>query len=354
MLGKKTNVASFSKEKLMQVKQEYQMYRDDLAWKLFLAPAIIYFAWARALTLDGRDPAAFLGFATPSWLVALVKHLFVPTPKIAINTKLAPFMTGCVSLSQPSPRLPGTPPTPRHTPPWTTDSSLQMKKNLYAAPPPPHPPLCSSFLPFVMTAVQCLLTWTLVGYTSLALRENVLRVNGSSIRKWWIYHHYLSIVLVLAALTLPVDSAVVQEFMGPLLALIAFQGFVMIIQNWYTRRRLYAHIAVGRASAMDIAARDTRTSLLIVYPVVFAFQVYEGALGWAIFDRFWRTFLDPRGFVDYSGPECKGMGACAALVDLRAMRTLAFVGALLILLSAGNIHGTLVTLLSRILRTKRR
>ncbi|CAI7759159.1 unnamed protein product [Closterium sp. NIES-54] len=31
--------------------------------------------------------------------------------------------------------------------------------------------------------------WLLLFYTSLALRENILRINGSDIRPWWIYHH---------------------------------------------------------------------------------------------------------------------------------------------------------------------
>lgn len=50
------------------------------------------------------------------------------------------------------------------------------------------------FLPF--GTGRCWLLWF---YTSLALRENVLRLNGSSIRKWWIRHHYYSMLLALTA-----------------------------------------------------------------------------------------------------------------------------------------------------------
>ena len=36
------------------------------------------------------------------------------------------------------------------------------------------------------------LCWLLYYYASLALRENILKVNGSNIATWWISHHYIS------------------------------------------------------------------------------------------------------------------------------------------------------------------
>lgn len=35
--------------------------------------------------------------------------------------------------------------------------------------------------------------WLLYYYVTLALRENILNVNGSFIKPWWILHHYVSI-----------------------------------------------------------------------------------------------------------------------------------------------------------------
>lgn len=46
----------------------------------------------------------------------------------------------------------------------------------------------------------------------LAIRENVLRVNGSNIRNWWIRHHYYSVALALTVLTMPFDSPACQAF----------------------------------------------------------------------------------------------------------------------------------------------
>ncbi|XP_028098081.1 uncharacterized protein LOC114297792 isoform X2 [Camellia sinensis] len=43
--------------------------------------------------------------------------------------------------------------------------------------------------------------WLLILYTGLALRENILRVNGSDIRPWWIKHHYFAMAMALISLT---------------------------------------------------------------------------------------------------------------------------------------------------------
>ncbi|KAL2652114.1 hypothetical protein R1flu_020242 [Riccia fluitans] len=49
--------------------------------------------------------------------------------------------------------------------------------------------------------LQLYQAWLLFFYTSLALRENILRVNGSDIRPWWVYHHYCAMVMALISLT---------------------------------------------------------------------------------------------------------------------------------------------------------
>ena len=55
-------------------------------------------------------------------------------------------------------------------------------------------------------ALQCFIVWLLYFYCSMALRENVLMVNGSNIRPWWIRHHYWSIFTCFLFLTIPIDS----------------------------------------------------------------------------------------------------------------------------------------------------
>ncbi len=53
---------------------------------------------------------------------------------------------------------------------------------------------------------QCYLAWLAYFYLAMALRENVLVMNGSSIRSWWIQHHYWSAATVLLLLSLPINS----------------------------------------------------------------------------------------------------------------------------------------------------
>lgn len=49
-------------------------------------------------------------------------------------------------------------------------------------------------------------------------RGGGLQLNGSSIRQWWIQHHYCSMVTTLIIVTLPVDSPAVQTFVFRLLS----------------------------------------------------------------------------------------------------------------------------------------
>ncbi|KAL0730802.1 hypothetical protein Bca4012_026896 [Brassica carinata] len=49
--------------------------------------------------------------------------------------------------------------------------------------------------------VQLYEAWLLFLYAGLAMRENVLRANGSDIRPWWLYHHYCAMGMALVSLT---------------------------------------------------------------------------------------------------------------------------------------------------------
>jgi hypothetical protein len=130
-------------------------------------------------------------------------------------------------------------------------------------------------LPLCLQAYWCWLLWF---YTSLALRENVLRVNGSSIRDWWIRHHYYAIALMLTVLTMPQDSRAAAAFTERFLWWAAAQGGVMVLQNRYQRKRTYTRIALGRASAMDVASGEaggTSGQLRLLFPLLFALQAAQ-------------------------------------------------------------------------------
>ncbi|KAH7306366.1 hypothetical protein KP509_22G007900 [Ceratopteris richardii] len=93
--------------------------------------------------------------------------------------------------------------------------------------------------------------WLLLFYTSLALRENILRVNGSNIRPWWVYHHYCAMLMAVVALTWDIRGQYPvckekQREVNLFLIWAVMQGGAMLLQNRYQRQRLYTRIALGK------------------------------------------------------------------------------------------------------------
>ncbi|XP_062224368.1 uncharacterized protein LOC133922863 [Phragmites australis] len=135
-------------------------------------------------------------------------------------------------------------------------------------------------------AVQLYQAWLLFLYTSFALRENVLIVNGSDIRPWWIYHHYLAMLMALVSLTWEIkgqpDCSSKQKGVQLFLRWAIMQGIAMHLQNRYQRQRLRTRIALGKAKRMDVVAGETagvEGQLLLLYPVLFILQGFEAYVG---------------------------------------------------------------------------
>jgi hypothetical protein len=70
---------------------------------------------------------------------------------------------------------------------------------------------------------------------SLALRENILQVNGSRIQNWWIYHHYVTTVAVITSWTLE------HEHESPWSALLASR---CVVQRYVTPFRVVVVVVV--------------------------------------------------------------------------------------------------------------
>ncbi|KAF5184517.1 Transmembrane protein, partial [Thalictrum thalictroides] len=128
--------------------------------------------------------------------------------------------------------------------------------------------------------VQLYQAWLLFLYTSLALRENILRVNGSDIRSWWICHHYCAMVMALVSLTWEIkgqpDCSHMQSAVQLFLLWAVMQGVAMLLQNRYQRQRLYTRIALGKAKRMDVVWGETagvEGQLLLLCPILFVLQV---------------------------------------------------------------------------------
>jgi len=96
--------------------------------------------------------------------------------------------------------------------------------------------------------------WLLYYYTTLALRENILKVNGSNINYWWIIHHYLSMAISICILTWGPESTNYIHFLPQFLLFSLLQGAVQVMQNIYQSSKLYNLIAMGKAGRMDVTS----------------------------------------------------------------------------------------------------
>lgn len=68
-------------------------------------------------------------------------------------------------------------------------------------------------------------------YIAMASREGILLLNGSSIRSWWIWHHYLAAFTCIIFLMMPVDSPAVQRYVEGWLHWTVAQAVLMLAQN---------------------------------------------------------------------------------------------------------------------------
>ncbi|KAG6633803.1 hypothetical protein CIPAW_12G073700 [Carya illinoinensis] len=134
--------------------------------------------------------------------------------------------------------------------------------------------------------VQLYQAWLLFLYTGLALRENILRENGSDIHPWWIYHHYCAMIMALVSLTWEVkgqpNCAQKQRGVQLFLQWAMMQGVAMLLQNRYQRQRLYTRIALGKAKRMDVVWGETAGvdgQLWLLCPILFILQGFEAYVG---------------------------------------------------------------------------
>ena len=197
-----------------------------------------------------------------------------------------------------------------------------------------------SFRPLIMSGIQVFLAWLCYCYIALALRENVLYVNGSNIRSWWITHHYLSMLTCLLMLSLPVDSPAFTMFCGKLLRWSAFQGIVMLVQNRYQKRRMYTRIALGKNSAMDVVTGESsgmQGQLLLLYPMLFLLQFWQIVIGSEVAVTMAPAFASAEDWLDPGDRE----------LDLKGRRGVFVAGVLFCWMGLLNFFHTVVTILDK-------
>uniref|UniRef100_A0A8C2JF08 Zgc:103681 n=1 Tax=Cyprinus carpio TaxID=7962 RepID=A0A8C2JF08_CYPCA len=100
--------------------------------------------------------------------------------------------------------------------------------------------------------VDALLNFLLVWYyCTLTIRESILISNGSRIKGWWVFHHYISTFLSGVMLTWP-DGETYQSFRNQFLAYCLYQSFVQYLQYYYQSGCLYRLKALGERHNLDL------------------------------------------------------------------------------------------------------
>ncbi len=133
--------------------------------------------------------------------------------------------------------------------------------------------------------------WLIYYYMTLALRENILQANGSSIKNWWIYHHYISIFIGVIMLLYP--HPLIDRHITYFLYFAFVQGLVMFFQNLYQSKRIYVRKSLGKAKAIDVDSTETLVEkpmdLKWLVPMLYGLYLCELFFSsWCMFD-YWRN-----------------------------------------------------------------
>ncbi|XP_074106082.1 transmembrane protein 120 homolog [Cotesia typhae] len=123
-----------------------------------------------------------------------------------------------------------------------------------------------------------LLVWY---YCTLTIRESILKVNGSRIKGWWRFHHFLSTVVSGLLLVWP-NTGPWYAFRGQFMWFNVYISFVQYLQFRYQHGVLYRLKALGERHNMDITIEGFHSwmwrGLSFLLPFLFIgyfFQLYN-------------------------------------------------------------------------------
>ncbi|XP_068441446.1 ion channel TACAN-like [Clinocottus analis] len=145
---------------------------------------------------------------------------------------------------------------------------------------------------FLDAILNFLLVWY---YCTLTIRESILIANGSRIKGWWVFHHYISAFLSGVMLTWP-DGILYKTFRNQFLAYSLYQSFVQCLQCYYQSGCLYRLRALGERHNMDLTVEGFQSwmwkGLTFLLPFLF-------------FGHFWQLFNGISLFRMALLPDCK-------------------------------------------------
>uniref|UniRef100_A0A8C9ZCS1 Transmembrane protein 120Ab n=1 Tax=Sander lucioperca TaxID=283035 RepID=A0A8C9ZCS1_SANLU len=145
---------------------------------------------------------------------------------------------------------------------------------------------------FLDAILNFLLVWY---YCTLTIRESILITNGSRIKGWWVFHHYISSFLSSVMLTWP-DGNLYKIFRNQFLAYSLYQSLVQCLQCYYQSGCLYRLRALGERHNMDLTVEGFQSwmwkGLTFLLPFLF-------------FGHFWQLFNSLSLFRMAQLPDCK-------------------------------------------------
>lgn len=129
-------------------------------------------------------------------------------------------------------------------------------------------------------------------YVTLAVRENILRVNGSNIKAWWIIHHYFTMMQAVLLLTWPNGRTYIR-YRRSLHLFGLYNAILQIFQTRYQMARLYALRSLGMAGEMDVASSDSTQihwseGMLLLLPLILLGQLMQAVQSFYLM-RIYRT-----------------------------------------------------------------
>jgi hypothetical protein len=124
--------------------------------------------------------------------------------------------------------------------------------------------------------------WLVYYYCSSSLRENILYWNGSSMKSWWIIHHYISIGMTLMMMSL--SEQIIAEKLRWFDWFGLVQGAIMLFQNMYQKKRNYVRRTLGKAVLTDVYSTETLaekpTDLIWLVPMLYGLYITEFWFGY--------------------------------------------------------------------------
>ncbi|KAI5613008.1 transmembrane protein 120A, partial [Silurus asotus] len=131
--------------------------------------------------------------------------------------------------------------------------------------------------------LDALLNFLLVWYyCTLTIRESILIINGTKIKGWWVFQHYVSTFLSGVMLTWP-EGELYQMFRNQFLSYSMYINFVQFLQYYYQSGCLYRLRALGERHNMDLTVEGFQSwmwrGLTFLLPFLFFghfWQLYNG------------------------------------------------------------------------------